>query len=97
MPMQRVRRMLDFFRENIRSGAASIREARAFVRGITSLSRMEREVLDMALHNKKQLEELCSKLPPEEARDEPIPRLPVATIRICGSARPSEEQHLSAG
>jgi hypothetical protein len=97
MATQRVRKMLDFIRGNIRSGASSFREARAFIAGITNLSRMERAVLDMALYDRKQLEELTRKLPVKEERDKPIPRLPVATMRICGSVRPSDGQQLSAG
>lgn len=97
MATQRVRKMLEFIGENIRSGAASFREARAFVAGITNLSRMEREILEMALHNRKQLETLSAKLPPEEEYDEPIPRLPVATMRICGATRPTDENRVSAG
>ena len=97
MSTQRVRRMLALFRENIRSGVESIRDARGFVARIGALSRMEREVLDMALRSKRQLDEMCSKLPPDEPHDEPIPQLPVATMRICGAARPSEGQRLSAG
>jgi len=97
MSTQRVRRMLALFRENIQSGVESIREARRFVERIGALSRMEREVLDMALRNRRQLDEMCSKLPPMEPRDERTPRLPVATMRICKAHRPPEGQRLSAG
>jgi hypothetical protein len=91
MSTQRARRMLDLIWGNVRSGAESIREARAFVARISTLSRMEREFLDMALRDRKHLDELCSIFPPEEGRDEPIPRLPVATMGPCGLVRPSKE------
>ena len=96
MSTQRVRRMLALFRENIRSGVESIRDARGFVARIGALSRMEREVLDMALRSKRELDRMCSKLPPCEPRDEPMPHLPVATMHVCGGVRPSEGQRLSA-
>jgi len=97
MSTPRVRRMLALFRENIQNGVESIRDARGFVARIGALSRMEREVLDMALRSRSQLDEMCSKLPPMEPRDEAIPRLPVATMRICRPARHSEGHRLSAG
>ncbi|MHC4248265.1 MAG: hypothetical protein ACYS9X_03975 [Planctomycetota bacterium] len=98
MSTQRVRRMLNFIWGNVRSGAESIREARAFVARIYSLSRMEREFLDLALRDRKHLDELCSSFPPEEVCDEPIPRLPVGTMGPCGLVRPSrEEPRVSVG
>jgi len=97
MSMQRVRRMLALFRENIMSGVESIREAKSFVSRINALSPMEREVLDLALRDREQLEKICSKLPPDDPDEEPIPRLPVATMHTCGGARPCDGQRLSAG
>ena len=98
MSTQRARRMLDLIWENVRSGTESIREARAFVARIRTLSRMEREFLELALRDRKHLDRLCSSFPSEEGLGEPTPCLPVATTGPCGLARPSDEgPRLSVG
>lgn len=98
MSTQRARRMLEFFRKNIRSGTESIREAREFVARISTLTRMEREFMDIALRDRKHLDKLCLGCPSVEPRREPIPLLPVATMGPCGLVRPSKEaRRLSAG
>ena len=98
MPTQRVRKILDFLRENVRRGVDSIVRARDFVARMRALSAMEREFLELGLRDRKHLDELCSRFPPEEGHHEPVPHRPVATMRPCGLLRSStDEQHLSAG
>ena len=92
MPTQRARKMLDFIWGNVRRGAESIREARGFVARIRTLSRMEREFLELALRDRKHLDELCSSFPSEEEPGEPALRLPVATMGPCGLVRPSRRE-----
>ena len=97
MSTQRARNMVDLIRENVRRGVGSMAEARAFVARISSLSRMEREFLELALRDTEHLEAICAAFPPE-ARDEPPPVRLVARLGPCGLARPStDEHHISAG
>ena len=98
MPTQRVRKILDFLRENVRRGVDSIVRAREFVARMHALSTMEREFLELGLRDRKHLDEFCLRFPPDEGRYEPVPHRPVATMGPCGLPRPStDEQHLSAG
>jgi hypothetical protein len=90
--------MLELIRENVESGAETIAKARAFVTRITTLSRMEREFLDMALRDRAQLAEFCARFPVRGPQGKPIPRLPVS---IAGPRGVVEHAHgrrrLSAG